>query len=96
MANRFEQVDEVVADAITISLSQTPEGQGAKVFSPKSVHESLVADRMTEPAPPKDTLSGAVRLANQLKVAIVVIDPDTVWKAKWGEPCRERDDVEGG
>jgi hypothetical protein len=32
MGNRFEQVDEVVGDAITIVLSQTPEGKWAKVF----------------------------------------------------------------
>jgi hypothetical protein len=94
MANRFEQVDEVVGDAITIVLSQTPQGQWAKVVCPKTVHESLKLDRMTEPMPPKDALSGAVRLANQLKVAIVVIDPDKVWKPDWGELYRWQDDAE--
>jgi hypothetical protein len=95
MANRFEQAGEVVGNAITIVLSQTPEGQWAKVFCPRSVHESLVVDRMTESMPPKDALSGAVRLANQLKVAIVVVDPGGVWKAEWGELYREQDDAEG-
>jgi hypothetical protein len=89
MANRFEQVDEVVGDAVTIVLSQTPEGQWAKVFCPRSAHESLTVDRVTEPMAPKDALSGAVKLANQLKIAIVVQDPDGVWKPEWGELYRD-------
>jgi hypothetical protein len=89
MANRFEQVDEVVGDAVTIVLSQGADGQWATVFCPKSAHESLTADRVTEPMPPKDALSGAVRLANQLMIAIVVQDPDRVWKKEWGELYRD-------
>lgn len=89
MANRFEQVDEIVADAVTIVLSQGADGQRARVFCPKSAHESLTADRVTEPMAPKDALSGAVRLANQLKIAIVVQDPDGVWKKEWGELYRD-------
>ena len=94
MANRFEQVDDVVADAITIVLSQQADGQWAKVVCPKTAHESLTVDRVTEPMPPKDALSGAVRLANELKLAIVVADPDAVWKPEWGELYRGQDDAE--
>ena len=94
MANRFEQVDEVVADAITIVLAQKPDGQWAKVVCPKSAHESLAADRVTEPMAPKDALSGAVRLANQLKLAIVVLDREGVWKPEWGALYRPQDDAE--
>ncbi len=94
MANRFEQVDEVVGDAITIALEQRPDGQWAKVVCPKSAHETLTMDRVTEPMPPKDALSGAVRLANQLKLAIVVVDPDGVWKPEWGDLYRGQDDAE--
>jgi hypothetical protein len=94
MANRFEQVDEVVADAITIVLSQQPDGQRAKVVCPKSAHESLAVDRVTELMAPKDALSGAVRLANQLKLAIVVLDVDGVWKPEWGALYRRQDDAE--
>ena len=50
---------------------------------------------MSEPIPPKDALSGAVRLANELKLAIVVADPDSVWKNEWGELYRGQDDAEG-
>ena len=95
MANRFEQVDDVVADAIAIVFAQRPDGQWAKVVCPKSAHDSLTVDRVTEPMPPKDALAGAVRLANQLKLAIVVVDPDGVWKPEWGELCRWQDDAEG-
>ncbi len=94
MANWFEQVDEVVADAITIVLAQKPDGQWAKVVCPKSAHESLATDRVTEPMAPKDALSGAVRLANQLKLAIVVLDRDGVWKPEWGALYRRQDDAE--
>jgi hypothetical protein len=27
----------------------------------------------------------AITLANRMKVAIVVMDPDGLWKAEWGE-----------
>jgi hypothetical protein len=94
MANRFEQVDEIVADAVTIDLEQRPDGQWAKVVCPRSAHESFKVDRVTEPMPPKDALSGAVRLANELKLAIVVHDPDGVWKKEWGELYRVNDDGE--
>lgn len=89
MANRFEQVDEVVADAVTIVLSQQADGQWAKVYCPRTAHASLKADRITEPVPPKDALRGAVKLANELKLAIVVADPDGLWKKEWGELYRE-------
>jgi hypothetical protein len=89
MTNRFEQVDEVVGDAVTVVLSQGGDGQRATIVCPKSAHESLTADRITEPMRSKDALSGAVRLANQLKIAIVVQDPDGVWKKEWGELYRD-------
>ena len=95
MANRFEQVDEVVPDAITIALEQRADGQWAKVYCPRTAHPSLTVDRVTEPIAPKDALSGAVRLANQLKLAIVVVDPGGVWKPEWGELYRWQDDGEG-
>jgi hypothetical protein len=95
MANRFEQVDEVVSDAITVVLAQRPDGRWAKVFCPRTAHESLNVDRVSEAIPPKDALSGAVRLANQLKLAIVIVDPDSVWKSEWGDLYRVEDDAEG-
>jgi hypothetical protein len=94
MTNRFEQVDEVVEDAITIVLTQRPDSQWAKVHCPRTADSSFTMDRITEQVPPKDALSGAVRLANQLKLAIVVVDPDGVWKKEWGELYRWPNDAE--
>jgi hypothetical protein len=96
MANRFEQVDEVVPDAITIVLAQRADGQWAAVACPKTAHDSLQADRITEPMAPKDALSGAVRLANELELAIVVMDPDGVWKPEWGALYRENGETGDG
>lgn len=42
----------------------------------------------------KDALSGAVKLANELKLAIVVLDPDAVWKEEWGALYRWQDDAD--
>jgi hypothetical protein len=95
MANRFEQVDGVVEDAITIALEQRTDGQWAKVYCPRSAHPALNVDRISEPIAPKDALSGAVRLANQLKLAIVVVDTDGVWKKEWGDLYRLQDDDKG-
>ncbi len=39
MANRFEQVDEAVDNAISIVLEQRADGQWAKVVCPMSAHE---------------------------------------------------------
>ncbi len=41
---------------------------------------------------------GAVKLANEKKLAIVVLDPDGVWKKEWGELYRveEGDEEEAG
>ncbi len=94
MANRFEQVDEVVHDAITIILEQRSDGPWAKVFCPGSAQGGQRGDRLSEPLAPKDALSGAVKLANELKLAIVVLDPDAVWKREWGELYRWQDDPE--
>ena len=68
--------------------------QWAKVYRPRAADASFSVDRIGEPVPPKDGLSGAIRLANQLKLAIVVVDPDGVWKPEWGELYRRQDDAE--
>ena len=85
MANRFEQVDEVQPDAITIVLEQRGDGQWARVHCPASAHPALNEDKVSADMAPKDALSNAVKLANELKLAIVVFDPDGVWKREWGE-----------
>jgi hypothetical protein len=88
MANRFEQVDEIQPDAIAVILEQRGDGQWAKVFCPAGATPALPADKLSESIAPKDALSGAVKLANELKLAIVVVDPDNIWKKEWGELYR--------
>ncbi|SRR5579883_65785 len=96
MANRFEQVDEVQPDAITLVLEQRGDGQWAKVHCPMSAAPALTEDKVSDSLPPKDALSGAVKLANQLKLAIVVVDRDAIWKKEWGELYRWTGDDDAG
>jgi hypothetical protein len=84
--NRFEQVDEPVDDAITLVLAKL-EGQDATgtVACPAAISAGkLPADMRSAPLPAKDAYRGAIALANQIKAAIVVVDPDGAWDAEWG------------
>lgn len=49
---------------------------------------------MSDAMAPAAALSGAVKLANQLKLAIVVFDPQSLWKGEWGELYRWREDAD--
>jgi hypothetical protein len=88
MANRFEQVDEVVNDAISVILEQRSDGQWARIYCPASAGEGVKQNRMSARVAPKDALSSAVKFANEMKLAIVVVDPDGVWKKEWGDLYR--------
>jgi hypothetical protein len=96
MPNRFELVDEVQPDAITVSLAQRPNGQWARVHCPVSALPSLAKDMASEDMAPKDALGSAVKLANTAKLAIVIMDPDGVWKKEWGELYRYGDEIGDG
>ena len=95
MTNRFEQVDEPVDDAITVELEQTPNGQWAKIHVPHHVAPRLGEDWTSESLAPKDALSNAVKFANRLKLAIVIVDRFGLWKREWGELYREPDEDSG-
>ena len=84
MPNRFEQVDEIAPDAINVILEQRADGQWARIICPQSAVPGAPGDRRSGAVAPKDALSAAVKLANQLQLAIVVIDPNGVWKKEWG------------
>lgn len=94
MADRFEQVEQPVADAITVILEQRVDGRWAKIACPRSAHPSLVDDEISESMPPADALANAVKLANALQIAIVVVDPDGIWKKEWGELYVDQDDAD--
>jgi hypothetical protein len=89
MANRFEQVDELQADAITLTLIQKPDGQVGIIHCPKTAAPDRVpVDLTSEEMPARDAVIGAIQLANSKKIPVVVIDRDSIWKTEWGELWR--------
>ena len=41
------------------------------------------------PPPPTNSFRSAIKLANEMKVAIVVLDPKGIWKPEWGDLWRD-------
>jgi hypothetical protein len=90
--NRFEQVDEIAPDAITLTFSKEGDAEtGVVVFPASASGGRLADDRISDPLPPVDCFRSAVKLANEMKVAIVVLDPQSVWKPEWGDLYRAND-----
>ena len=90
--NRFERVDEIQPDAILLTLKREGEGAIGSVTIPASATGGrLPQDMVTGSAPAQDAFRNAIRLANQAKVPVVVLDPDDVWNAEWGELYRALD-----
>jgi hypothetical protein len=88
--NRFEQVDEVQPDAVTLSLAKEDEKEVGIVILPASASDGrMTADHISEKLPLVDSYRSAIRLANEMKVAIVVMDPQGIWKPDWGDLYRE-------
>jgi len=84
--NRFEEVDEVQPDAITLSLSKDETGASGMVICPALVTGGrLQQDAISDKLPSIDAFRSAVRLANEIKAPIVVMDPDHVWHPEWGQ-----------
>jgi hypothetical protein len=91
--NRFERVVEVQPDAITLSLSKSETGEVGSVIFPASASGGKFSeDKISEELPAIDSFRSAVKLANEMKVAIVVMDPSGVWKESWGELYTPVDD----
>jgi hypothetical protein len=90
--NRFEQVDEQQPDAINLTLAQHSDGQVGTIHCPlTALGERATKDVDSGELPARDAISTAVKLANELKLAIVVLDPDGVWKKEWGDLYRYDD-----
>jgi hypothetical protein len=88
--NRFEQVDEVQPDAITLSLWRQGEESFGNVSCPAEITGGrLAGDQVSEKASVVDAFRQAVRLANEIKAPLVVFDPDALWKPEWGDLYRE-------
>jgi hypothetical protein len=94
--NRFEQVDELQTDAITLTLMQKSDGQVGIIHCPKSAApDKLPADLTSPEIPARDAVIGAVQLANTKKIPIVVIDRDNIWNKEWGDLWRYGEEGDG-
>jgi hypothetical protein len=92
-ANRFEQVSDVQPDAITLSLSRSASGEvGAVILPAVASGGRLSEDKISGELPAIDSFRSAIKLANEMKLAIVVMDPEGVWKKEWGELYTPVDD----
>jgi hypothetical protein len=90
--NRFEQVDEVQDDAITLQLKKgEPDSVGVITFPAGVSGGRLESDNVSDELPVVDAFRSAIRLANTAKVPIVVLDPDGIWQPEWGELYRPID-----
>lgn len=84
--NRFEQVNEVQPDAITLVLKRDDDGASGSVVLPAAASGGRFStDQISARLPAQDAFRGAVKLANDVRLAIVVCDPDGVWKSEWGD-----------
>ena len=88
--NRFEQVDEIQPDAITLTLKKDDEDKevGAVVFPASASAGRMTEDQISPNLPIVESFRSAVRLANEMKVALVIMDPEGLWKAEWGDLYR--------
>ena len=93
--NRFEQVDEMQPDAITLALSKDEGNPYGVVTCPALVSGGRLAeDTRSDPLGPVEAFRSAIRLANEIKAPLVVMDPQGLWQAEWGELFREADQPE--
>ncbi|MBN9061422.1 MAG: hypothetical protein BGP06_21310 [Rhizobiales bacterium 65-9] len=91
--NQFEQVDAPVDDAMTLVLAKSATGDVAEIVCPAAAAAGrLPKDYASGPLAVKDALRGAIKLANDLKVPLVVADPDGLWLKEWGELHRVADE----
>ena len=87
--NRFEQVDERQDDAITLTLWKAEDNMYGTVAIPAALSGGkLSADMTTDKMPLKDAFRGAIRIGNEMKAAVVVVDPASLWQAEWGDLYR--------
>jgi len=94
--NKFEQVDEIQPDAITLSLTKNGDREAGVVIFPATASDGRIAeDRVSGKMTAIDSFRSAIKLANEMKVAIVVMDPDGVWRSEWGDLHREEGPDDG-
>lgn len=96
MANRFEQVDKPAHDAMTLTLAREGEKMsGTVTCSAEATSGRLPKGFSSGELPLKDAIRSAVRLANEFKLPLVVVDRDGLWPNEWGELYRVDDEAFG-
>lgn len=92
--NRFEQVDEPAGDALTLVLARSGEKMSGTVMCPASATGGRLPKGFNSgELPLKDALRSAIRLANDFKLALVIVDPDNLWQPEWGTLYRYEDEL---
>lgn len=90
MPNSFEQVDELQPDAITLMLAGAGESATGRVNCPAELAGGqLVNDFSSDEMPAVDAFRAAIRLANEIKAPVVVLDPGGQWQEAWGTLYRD-------
>lgn len=93
--NRFEQVDEPAPDAMTLSLAREGDKNYGIVTCPAAATQGQLPKGFDSgELPLKDAIRSAVRLANDFKLPLVVVDPHSLWEKDWGELYRWEDEPE--
>ncbi len=83
--NEFEKVDSIQPDALTLELLAKGGAQFGVVHCPaKATGGRLPKDYKSEAMPGKEAIKSAIKLANDMKAPIVVLDPQDLWPADWG------------
>lgn len=88
--NRFERVQAIQDDAITLELAPAGDPEMARVHVPSALGGTTEASAERSPKtsdvlPKVDAFRGAVQLANTMKAPIVVLDAHDAWLETWGD-----------
>lgn len=85
-ANRFEKVSSIQADALTLELFKDGEKAMGCVHVPAAISNGKVPqDIKSGSVEAKQAFRHAVKLANDMKAPMVVMDAGGVWDGAWGE-----------
>jgi len=83
--NEFEKVDAVQPDALTYEIAAGDEAQLGIIHCPAAATGGrLPKDYRSAPMPGKEAFRSAIKMANDMKTPIVVLDPLNLWPKEWG------------
>jgi hypothetical protein len=83
--NEFEKVDSLQTDALTLELVARDGMQfGIVHCAASATNGRLPKDYSSGELAGQEAFRSAIKLANELKVPIVIFDPQDIWPADWG------------